>query len=829
MAVPLRDRLGDGGYASSAAEPGSVPGDTTAMMQRKLTRPPDYVYPPDDWRLVEKRVYPRLLAQTESFFALSNGYFGMRGGFEEGDPAHEHGTLVNGFYESWPIVYGERAHGFATTGQTIVDLPDPKIIRLYVDDEQLYLARANLEHFERALDMRAGTLDRELIWVTPAGKRVSVRSRRLVSFVHRHAAAIEYEVTLLDAGAPVVISSEFVQHDHAEEEIDDPRRRALGRRVLVPRMAEGKDLRVILGFGTRKSGMTLGCGIDHVIDTRDPFEAEVEQDGKSGRVVFSIAATAGASIRITKFITFHVSTRVPAEELCDRARRTLTRLRSQGFGELAAAQKTYLDDFWRRSDVEIQIEPHAEVPRSPEYAQQAIRFNLFGLLQASARTDGLGVPAKGLTGQGYEGHYFWDTEVYVLPFLVYTMPSVARNLLALRHRRLDQARERARQVNQKGALFPWRTISGEEASAYYAAGTAQYHINADIVHALRKYVGATGDQEFLLEAGAEILVETARFWCDLGFFSEELGGCFSITGVTGPDEYNTVVNNNLFTNLMARENLWYAAETVERMQAEHPERLAQLVDRTGFEPGEVAGWREAADRMYLPYDEKRGVYLQDDDFFQRAPWDLEGTPPEKFPLLLHFHPLVIYRHRVIKQADVVLAIFLLGDEFSVEEKRRVFDFYDPLTTGDSSLSACVQSIVAAEVGYFDKAFEYARSALLVDLADSHQNAKDGLHIASMGGTWMALLYGLAGFRDYDGRFSFDPNLPPGITRLRFPLAIRGARFRVEIEPRQARFTLEKGDEVRLACGGIEVHLSGEQPTAVVPYTPPQPVEPARRD
>jgi len=786
------------------------------MIQRKLARPPDYVYPPDEWRLVEKRFYPRLLPQTESFFALSNGYFGMRGVFEEGDPAHEHGTFVNGFYESWPIVYGEQAHGFATTGQTIVNLPDPKIIRLYVDDERLYLARANLEHFERALDMRTGTLDRELLWVTPAGKRVSIRSRRLVSFVHRHAAAIEYEVTLLDTAAPVVISSELVQHDQAREETGDPRRRALGRRVLVPRVDAAEDLRVILGFAARNSGMTLGCGIDHVIETGCPVETEVEHDGRSGRVVFSVDARAGAPIRITKFITFHVSTRVAAEELCERAGRTLTRLRSQGFAELASAQEAYLEDFWGRSDVQIETDASADLPRSPAYAQQAIRFNLFGLLQASARTDGIGVPAKGLTGQGYEGHYFWDTEVYVLPFLIYTMPHVARNLLALRHRRLDQARERARQVNQKGALFPWRTISGEEASAYYAAGTAQYHINADIVYALRKYVWATGDEKFLLDAGAEMLVETARLWCDLGFFSEELDGRFSITGVTGPDEYNTVVNNNLFTNLMARENLWYAADTVERMQADHPEQLAQLVDRTGLDPDEPAGWRKAADRMYLPYDEKRGVYLQDDDFFQRAPWNLEGIPLEKFPLLLHFHPLVIYRHRVIKQADVVLAMFLLGDEFTVEEKRRVFDFYDPLTTGDSSLSACVQSIVAAEVGYSEKAIDYARSALLVDLADSHRNADDGLHIASMGGTWMATIYGLAGFRDYDGRFSFDPALPPGIKKLRFPLTIRGALLRAEIEPLQASFSLEEGDEIRLEYRGKEIHLCGDRRTVVVP-------------
>ncbi|MBW2275100.1 MAG: glycoside hydrolase family 65 protein [Deltaproteobacteria bacterium] len=789
------------------------------MPQRDVAKPPDYVYPPEEWRLVETRFYERLLPQAESFFALSNGYFGMRGGFEEGDPCHEAGTFVNGFYESWPIVYGEEAHGFAKTGQTIVNLPDPKIIRIYVDDERLHLPRANLLHFERALDMRRGTLDRELLWETPAGKRVSIRSRRLVSLRHRHVAAIEYEVVLPDDCAPVVISSELVQHVSADKDESDPRRRALNHGVLEPLVAQAEDLRVILGFRTRNSGMLLGCGIDHTIETSGAVASEVRQDGESGQVVFSFEATPGARIRLTKFISFHNSKRVTAEELCERAGRTLSRVRAQGFEALAAEQREDLDDFWQRSDVQLEGEESPERERSFAYIQQAIRFNLFGLLQASARTDGLGIPAKGLTGQGYEGHYFWDTEIYVLPFLVYTMPRVARNVLALRHRGLDLARERAREVNQKGALFPWRTISGEEASAYYAAGTAQYHINADIVYALRKYVLATGDEEFLFDQGAEILVETARMWRDLGFFCGLVEGRFSITGVTGPDEYNTVVNNNLYTNLMARENLWYAAQTVERLQADHPERLAQLVDRTGLEVEEVEEWRRAADGMYLPYDEKRGIYLQDSDFMERRPMKLEDVPPDKFPLLLHFHPLVIYRHQVIKQADVVLAMFLLGDEFSLEEKRRVFDFYDPLTTGDSSLSACIQSIVAIEVGDFDKAIDYMRSALLVDLENTHGNVKDGLHIASMGGTWMALVYGMAGFRDHDGHFSFDPVALAGLTRLRFPLTLEGQRLRVEVASGQVEFTLEEGEDLRIECRGRELHLTSEQPRATVPLPP----------
>jgi alpha,alpha-trehalose phosphorylase len=300
-----------------------------------------------------------------------------------------------------------------------------------------------------------------------------------------------------------------------------------------------------------------------------------------------------------------------------------------------------MDDFWRRSDVQVQNVRTGRVRRTTVEVQQAIRFNLFHILQAAARADNTGVPAKGLTGSAYEGQYFWDTEIYVLPFLIYTAPRIARNLLLFRYRMLDKARERARELDHRGALFPWRTISGEEASAYYAAGTAQYHINADIMYALRKYVNATGDALFLEQYGAEMLVETARFWFDIGFFSERRGGRFCINGVTGPDEYTTVVNNNTYTNLMARENLRYAAETVERLRAARAEVFDALRHKTGLEATEIEDWKRAAQLMFVPYDEASGIYPQDDAFLDRERWDFEHTPADKYPLLLSYHPLNI--------------------------------------------------------------------------------------------------------------------------------------------------------------------------------------------
>ena len=778
------------------------------MIRREIQLSPEYVYPVDDWKFIEKEFYPRLLGQTETLFSLSNGYLGMRGNFEEGRPVFQKGTFVNGFHETWPIVYGEEAYGFAKTGQTIVNITDSKIIRLYVDDEPFYLPTASLLRFERVLDMKAGTLDREVLWETPSGKHVSIKSRRIVSFQHRHLAAISYEVTVLNATAPVVISSEMVTEQGDETGDSDPRRaQGFGHRVLLPGAGYAKDQRVVLSYVTNNSKMTMACGIDHVIETACPYSYTSQCSDDAGEVVFSIDAQPGKPFQLTKYITYHTSRGVPPEELCIRAERTLDRAVGHGFQDLLAGQQEYLDDFWQRSDIEF----HGGHPKS----QQLLRWNLFQIIQASARAEGTGIPAKGLTGHAYEGHYFWDTEIYILPFLIYTAPRIARNLLKFRHSMLDKARRRARDVNLRGALFPWRTISGEEASAYYAAGTAQYHINADIMYGLRKYVEITGDEAFLYEEGAEMLVETARLWNDLGFYSRRKGGKFCIDCVTGPDEYNTLVDNNTYTNLMAQENLRYAAATIESLRKEHPESFVVLMDRTGLDISEVEEWKRAAGAMYIPFDEKMGIHPQDDSFLDKQVWDFENTPADKYPLLLHYHPLVIYRYGVIKQADILLAMVLLGRDFSLEQKKRNFDYYDPLTTGDSSLSVCIQSILASELGYTQEAMEYFKYAVLMDLADVAGNVEDGVHIASIGGTWLATVYGFAGMRDYDGQVSFNPRpLPPGPERICFPLTIRGQMLEVSIERESVTYSLREGDGLEIRHGDEEIRLSPEAPVAV---------------
>jgi alpha,alpha-trehalose phosphorylase len=522
-------------------------------------------------------------------------------------------------------------------------------------------------------------------------------------------------------------------------------------------------------------------------------------------MTYRIDAKAGQPIRLVKYATYHTSRGVPVQELVSRVRRTLDRALVVGPEQQHLDQREWYDGFWERSDVEIE---------GPPEVQQAVRWNLFQLAQAVGRAEGAGVPAKGVTGSGYSGHYFWDTEIYTLPFFTYTTPQCARSALRFRYRLLGAARLRAEQMTQRGALFPWRTINGEEASAYYAAGTAQYHIDADIAYALSQYVAATGDLEFLEREAIDILVETARMWADLGFWRVNGDGVFHIHGVTGPDEYTTVVNDNLFTNVMAQGNLRDAVDAVVWLREHHPEGHDRMVARLRLDPGEVDEWQRAADRMFIPFEEHLGIHPQDAHFLDREVWDLQATPPQNRPLLLHYHPLVIYRFQVIKQADVVLALFLRGDEFTLEQKRADFEYYDPITTGDSTLSAVVQSIIAAEVGYHELALRYFYQAAFVDLADLHANACDGVHVASTGGVWGALVNGFGGFRDDGDDYTLDPRLPEEWESLTFRLTLQGCRLRVRVDHDQVELTLETGDLAELVVRGKPVQVTTQQSTVV---------------
>ncbi|WP_020580224.1 glycoside hydrolase family 65 protein [Actinopolymorpha alba] len=751
------------------------------------------------------------LKRHESTFALANGHIGLRGSLDEGEPVGLPGTYLNGFFERRPLPYAETGYGDPEDGQTIVNVTDGKIIRLLVEDEPLDMRYGSTLAHERTIDFRAGTLRRRTDWESPTGSRVRIESERLVSFTQRAIAAIHYQVEALDEPLQLVVQSELLANEPTETSAD-PRAAAALEAPLVPDAASSVHYRAVLGHHTRRSGLRMAAAMDHHVHAPDKLRTRIEAAGDSARLTITAMVPAGRRLRITKYLAYGWSSHRSTPALQAQVHAALDGALQIGWQGLQHDQRHYLDDFWEAADIEVAGDPEL---------QQALRFALFHVLQAGARGESRAIPAKGLTGPGYDGHAFWDTESFVLPVLTYTTPQAARDVLRWRHSTLPKARVRARELGQAGAAFPWRTIDGDECSGYWPAGTAAFHINADVADATARYLDATGDTAFEVDFGAELLVETARLWASLGHHDRQTG--FRIDGVTGPDEYTAVKNNNVYTNLMARRNLREAVAVCER----HPE----VASRLGVEESEIRRWRKAADKMAIPYDEALGVHPQCDDFTCYADWDFEATPADSYPLLLHFPYVDLYRKQVVKQADLVLAMHLAGDAFTPEQKARNFAYYEARTVRDSSLSAATQAVLAAEVGHLELAYDYLGEAAFADLHDVQHNVASGVHIASLAGAWAATVAGLGGMRDHHGQLSFAPRLPPQLAGLAFRMRFAGRQIRVKISADHATYQLFRGKPLEFAHHGQPVTIGpGEEislPTPPLPRREPPSQPPGR--
>jgi alpha,alpha-trehalose phosphorylase len=774
-------------------------------------------YAVEPWSVRETELDLNVLDQAGSVFALSNGHIGLRGNLDEGEPPGLPGTYLGGFYERRPLPYAEAGYGYPEAGQTAVNVTNGKIIRLLVDDEPFDVRFGELESHERVLDFRAGVLARRAEWRSPAGRQVRVSSVRMVSLVQRAVAAVLYEVEPLDGPVRLVVQSELVANEPMPDVDVDPRAAANLGAPLRSEQFSDHDARAVLVHITRQSALRMAAAMDHIVAGPPGTETASESSEDLARVTITADVAPGQRLRVVKLLAYGWSSQRSTAALRDEVAAALAEARHTGWDGLLADQRRYLDDFWERADVEL--EGDAEL-------QQAVRFALFHTLQAGARGERRAIAAKGLTGPGYDGHTFWDTETFVLPVLTYTAPHAARDALRWRHATLGLARERAKLLGFQGAAFPWRTIDGQECSGYWPAGTAAFHIGADIADAVGRYQAASDDEAFEREIGLEILVETARLWRSLGH--HDAGGRFRIDGVTGPDEYSAVADNNVYTSLMAQRNLRLAADVVQR----HADRAAEL----GVNPEETAAWRDAAGAILIPFDEQLGVHPQAEGFTEHQSWDFDHTAPEQYPLMLHFPYLELYRKQVVKQADLVLALHLRGDAFSTEEKARNFAYYEALTVRDSSLSACTQAVIAAEVGHLELAYDYFAEASLMDLEDLEHDTRDGLHIASLAGAWIVAVAGFGGMRDHDGALSFTPRLPQRLTRLAFGMCFRQRRLKVEITHKGARYSLLDGATLEIAHHGETVHVTAEKPvTCTIPEIaagepPRQPLgrSPARR-
>ncbi|SDD08209.1 glycoside hydrolase family 65 protein [Actinokineospora iranica] len=769
-------------------------------------------YDTEPWRLRWSGLAVDQLHRTESTFALSNGHLGLRGSLDEGEPVGLPGTYLNGFYEEHALPYAEAGYGYPEAGQTVVNVTDGKIIRLLVEDEPLDMRYGKAHAHHRTLDFRAGVLSRETEWESPTGRRVLVRSQRLVSFTQRAVAAIRYEVVPVHDEMQLVLQSDLLANEPIESETHDPRVAQALRSPLVGEFHWSQDRRAVLIHRTRESGLRMAAAMDHEIAANDGLRTDIACEDDLARVTIAADIPAGETLRVTKYLGYGWSAKRSAPALRAQVEAALAGALQTGWEGLLAEQRAFLDDFWDAADVEID---------GDDELQQAVRLGLFHILQAGARGESRAIPGKGLTGPGYDGHAFWDTETFVLPVLTYTMPDAARDALRWRHSTLPLARDRAQVLGKAGAAFPWRSINGQECSAYWPAGTAAFHVSADIADATARYHAATLDTDFDREEGTELLVETARLWASLGHDDPHDG--FRIDGVTGPDEYTAIADNNVYTNLMAQKNLLEAADACER----NPE----VGKRLEVTARETQRWRDMAERMHVPYDELLQVHPQSEGFTEHEEWDFENTPDDHYPLLLNYPYFDLYRKQVVKQADLVLALHLRGDAFTLEQKARDFAYYEARTVRDSSLSAGTQSVIAAECGHLDLAYDYLAEAALTDLHDLHGNVRNGLHMASLAGAWQAVVAGLGGMRDHSGALTFAPRLPSALHRVAFRMSFRGSRIQVEIEPTQAHYHLVSGDPVPTAHHGEPIEIGPTRLTIPIPPTPdyPTPTPPPGRE
>jgi alpha,alpha-trehalose phosphorylase len=754
----------------------------------------------EPWGLRETELDLNKLGQSESLFALSNGHIGWRANLDEGDPHALLGSYLNGVHERRPLPYAEAGYGYPESDEVVVNVTDGKLIRLLVDDEPFDVRYGELHSHERFLDFHTGVLERRAEWTSPSDKRVRVTSTRLVSLVQRAVAAIKYEVEAIDAPVRLVLQSELVVNEEPPPASGDPRVSAV---LQAPWESEGfasDGSRIELVHRTKFSEILVSAAADHIVEGPSSTQVLAESFPDLGRVTVTTTLNPGERLSVVKFVAYGWSSVRSREAMSDQVDAALVVARQSGFDGLLALQREYLEDFWARADVEIE---------GDEEIQQAIRFSLFHVMQAGARSERRAIPAKGLTGNGYDGHAFWDSESFVLSVLTYTLPEAAAHALIWRHDTIPQAKERADQLRLKGAAFPWRTITGAECSAYWPAGTAAFHVSADIADAVVRYLHATDDETFEGHFGLELLVETARLWLSVGHY--DVHGGFRIDGVTGPDEYSAIADNNVYTNLMAQRNLRSAAEVAARQ-----------IDRCGelnIQKEEFAAWRDAAEAMVIPFDHTLGVHAQSEGFTSHQMWDFATTEPEQYPLLLNFTYFDLYRKQVVKQADLVLAMFTRGDYFSAEQKRLNFDYYERITVRDSSLSACTQSVMAAEVGYLALAYDYLAEAALMDIDDLEHNTRDGLHEASLAGTWIALVAGLGGMRRTNDSLKFSPQLPEGITKLTFGVMFRGRRLRVEATPSTTTYSLNDGDDIEIFHNQQALALVKGRPAVIESPTP----------
>lgn len=729
----------------------------------------------------------------ETLFHNANGYLGVRGNFEEGyQEGYDsiRGIYINGFYDFASMPQAEKLCGLTEEKQTMLNVADTQGIELYVEGERFSLFEGNVISRRRWLDMEKGITVREALWQSLAGKTIKITITRMASFLMPSLFLTAYQVEAVDFAGRVELLSTHNGDVKNYFNPKDPRVAGEAFQHLHIDSAEYEEGISGIMASTSKSGLKVCSKVKNrlIRGGKETAAEEVSVFSASVSEKFQINLQKEDSFVLYKYTILCDSIRFP--DVKQEAAALMKEALSEDTEVFYRYQEDYLSDFWKNCSVEVQ---------GDDDLNEALSYNMYQLIQSAGKDRYCNIAAKGLSGEGYEGHYFWDTEMYMQPFFILNAREISASLIRNRYSILEHAKENARLLgHRKGAAFPWRTIMGKECSGYFPSGSAQYHISGDIAYSVTAYYLATGDLELIRECGGEILIETARLWMDIGSYYK---GSFHINTVTGPDEYTCLVNNNYYTNVLAQHNLRWACKAFRLLAVEGMER--GLVSKTGITSQELDEFEAAARNMYLPFDEGLGISPQDDSFLQKAVWDIASIKEEEKPLLLHYHPMYLYRHQICKQADTVLAHFILEDAQDLETMKRSFAYYEKVTTHDSSLSTCIFSIMASRLGDTGKAYEYFGESAKLDLFNTHRNTKDGIHTANMGGTYMAMVYGFGGLRIKEGGICLNPRIPEQWTGYTFRFLYKDASIEVKAD--------QKGCIIRLLSGGPQkIRVFGQE-------------------
>lgn len=713
----------------------------------------------DPWVIRETGFHPEQGRVSESVFSLGNEYMGVRGYFDEGyDGDRLVGSYCNGFYEEAPVYQASSYRGLISRARFMVNTVDWLFTRICVDGETLDLAHSRVSDFQRVLDFKTGCLTREFVWETSSGKSLRVIFRRLVSMAEPHLGCQQLTVTALDFSGTVEIQSGLdfsILHEEKRQNF-----------WSCPRRVTENGLVAILGK-TIHLGHQLFSAFR--LETDAPIAPRLVEREKYIGLKYILDLTEGMPVTVEKIVTNYAE-RNSADRPADawnRGMELAREYRRLNFDGALREHQAYWERVWNDLDITIEGDPEN---------QQGIRFCIFQLHQTFHGTDpGLNIGAKGLTGEAYNGHTFWDTETYCLPFYIFNNPKAARNLLEFRYRTLPQAKERAIELDSKGAFYPIATIDGTESCGLWQHASLQLQVGSAVAYGIWHYVKLCRDKEFLYQKGIEILIEISRCYAGRGQWGQRTGE-FGFFGVMGPDEFHMMVNNNCYLNFMARKTFAFTLGTLGEMESACPGQLEAIRRKTHLESSEISDWRRITAKMRLPQDPTTGVYEEHDGFFDLPHLEANSIPETEFPLYEHWSYDRIYRYDLIKQPDVLMFIFLYNQDFSEDIKRANYQYYEPRCIHESSLSPSIHSILGAELGYHERAFDLCRFATRLDLDNYNRNTSQGLHITSLAAAWMNIVYGFGGMRSDGERLLFNPTIPASWQAYSFRIIYQGANL-----------------------------------------------------